>query len=445
MSPTRRVVPRPAASWPLSPRNRVWRRTAIVGVLGPMAIPRPDQLRDALYRLAAVAPGTPLLRALDPTGSYWRHVPADELDQHIGRMVRPLDAAPPDLDGVGTLVSARLADPPVGQPLRIFLGDEHVLVEMSHVLGDGSFINRVWSDLLSCARDGGVPELAAGAGPALPLARAFAATFGRHPGRLLGVVRSSRPQPTAGQPTAGQFGVGGSAAAAVQPSEDLARPAAFGAGVIDPAFVYRQAGPELLRAVRRARAQGPAAPSTAAIMFAAAWSAAAKAGLPEPAPGLWVLFDVRRYLPGPCVALGNFATGVYLEPADPGDPGAVTEAIRAVLANGRPVATMAVAAAKQLVPPAPPAPTSGTPAPTLAVSFLTRNTGFESLPWHPATDGRILAFASTPGGPSGITVTMVEVAGSMHVSISFDGAVHDRKAVAVMAELLCTDLVSLVR
>uniref|UniRef100_UPI0021BFF669 hypothetical protein n=1 Tax=Frankia tisae TaxID=2950104 RepID=UPI0021BFF669 len=251
-------------------------------------------------------------------------------------------------------------------------------------------------------------------------------------------------QPGAGQPGAGQLGVGGSAAAALQPSEDPARPAASGAGVTDPAFVYREAGPELLRAVRRARARGPAGPSTAATMFAAAWSAAAKAGLPEPAPGLWVLFDVRRYLPGPSGALGNFATGVYLEPADPGDPGAVTEAIRAVLADGRPVATMAVSAAKQLVPPAPP-PTSGTPAPTLAVSFLTRNTGFESLPWHPDANGRILALASTPGGPSGITVTMVDVAESLHVSISFDGAVYDRKAVVAMAELLCTDLMNLVR
>ncbi|SNQ49239.1 conserved hypothetical protein [Frankia canadensis] len=415
------------------PRDRVWRRTQIVGVLGPLDVPSPPRLRDALYRLAAIAPGRPPLCTLDRAGTRWRPVPGPRLAEHLDRVVRPLDPDVGGADDVLALVERGLRTPPADLPLRISVGGEHVLVEMSHLVGDGRHLDLYWSELLGRALDGGVPTLAAHAGPRLALPRAFAATFARHPGRLAAIAR------------------GAGAAAGDTPLTERGGGAGPDGGA-DPAFVARHTGPELLRAVRDARGGRDTGRSVAGILFAAAWSAVARAGLPAPAPGLWVLFDGRRFLPVPAGGVGNFVAGVYLEPADPRDPVAISTAMRAVIDSGRPVATMAAAAAKQLAPPIPlprrgrgPAAPPSRPAPTLAVNFLPRLPGFTGLPWRASPGERTLALASTPGGPGGITVTMAELDGCLHVSITFDGALFERKAVRAMAELLCADPLGLVR
>ncbi len=469
------VTVRPALSLPVRPialGDRVWRRTHVVGVIGPIEVPSPEQMRDVLFRLAAVAPGSRLLCTLEGNRSRWRRVPGPRLAEHIGRMVRTLPGPVSGPEDASDLAEHALRTLAADLPLRISLGREHAMFEMSHLVGDGQQLDPIWAELLLRAADGGVPVWAGDTGPRLALPRAVAATFGREPGRLARVVRG--PQRPSDAPSARIAAApvvagrrassipGGAAAPVIDtdptaPGEGLAPSGGlaagggavgpFDTGLADPGCVIRRSGPEVLSAVREARGHRSSGRSVAGILFAATWSAVEKAGLPTPEPGMWVLFDGRRYVPVPTRYKGNFVAGVFLEPADPGDPAVISAAMREVIDSGRPVATMAAAATKQLLPA--PRRRGGTaasaPAPTLALNYLPRLPRISELPWRGEAGERVLGLPSTAAEGGGITVTLAELAECLHVSVTYDAALFDREAVKMMADLLCTDPLGLLR
>ncbi|MCK9893713.1 hypothetical protein [Frankia sp. AgB32] len=459
------VTVRPALALPVRPialGDRVWRRTHIIGIIGPIDLPSPEQMRDVLFRLAAVAPGTRLLCTLEGNRSRWRRVPGPRLAEHIDRMVRTLPGPVSGAEDASDLVEHTLRTLAEDLPLRILLGRDHVLFEMSHLVGDGQQLDPIWAELLARAADGGVPRWAGDSGPRLALPRAIAATFGRDAGRLARVVRDPQRRAvapparagTAAPARAGERGSttpGGDITAAIDAGPTATAAGAdgvFATGLADPGCVIRRSGPDLLREVRAARGDRSAGRSVAGILFAATWSAVEKAGLPTPPPGMWVLFDGRRYVPVPTRAKGNFVAGIFLEPEDPGDPAAISAAMREVIDSGRPVATMAAAAARQLVPvPRQPSgsASAAAPAPTLALNYLPRLSRIGELPWQGEVSERVLGLAPTPAEGGGMTVTLAELAGCLHVSATFDAALFDREAVRMMADLLCTDPLGLLR
>ena len=222
-----------------------------------------------------------------PRGRAW--VGVDHLrvfgpfDGNIADRLRAAQA-PPGADAVTRF----LIDTPLnGRPLLLATDGEFVGARISHALGDGRVVNTLLPALLGAAGDGPPPVR-------LPLLRALLHHFGRHPTRLLGAVRVARPP-------AG----GGSAAW---------RP--------DVRYVSVRSGSALatIRAWRDRCAPGI---SAAAVLFAAAPAALARAGLPPKWPGAVVLVDCRRYLPDGARVAGNFSWGQYLVPDDATDPRAV--------------------------------------------------------------------------------------------------------------------------
>ena len=162
---------------------------------------------------------------------------------------------------------------------------------------------------------------------------------------------------------------------------------------------------------------------------------------------MMVQVDARRYLPDTAVVTGNFSAAQYLEPVDPCDPRAVQEALAAAIAAGRPLTTLAVrdmAALRSHGRAAVIPERAGVdPAPRLTLTHLGRLDHYAVLPWACPPPQRLLISAPTTAGAEGVTVTYAEMAGVLHLNVTYQRSTFDEATMRGCADLVCADPVGL--
>jgi hypothetical protein len=215
----------------------------------------------------------------------------------------------------------------------------------------------------------------------------------------------------------------------------------------DPQAHYARSGADLLGQVRAWRDEHLPGVSGAAILFAAAWAAFEECGLRPEHPGTIILVDARRYLPKGATVDGNFATGPYIAPARPRDARAVQEALDRSLAIGQPLGVLAGLDLRSLLSRDPLSTTADTvrvePRPHLALTHVGRLTTYAGLPWAAPATGRVMRSVPTVAGPESVTVSLGELAGVLHLNISYHRSTFEDKPVRRAAELICADPVAL--
>jgi hypothetical protein len=387
-------------------------------IIGPFDVPSADAVREALLELAHRVPQHRVFSRL--VGNRWsgRWVPIEgrALERHCEQLVSSL---PPGEDDTPRQWVDRMVKPfPYDGLLHISLGSRHFVLWFAHILGDNDF---QWFMPTVLRRAGGapLPPIDLQTTNRLPLTRAMIEHFGKHPGRVAQVLRDPRPKTPAGSELV-----------------RVAQPPTYGAET-------RPAPPQGAAAVRAWRDENCPGVSMGNVYAAAVRAAFEAAGVEFGSPGFRVLVDARRYLPAGVAASGNFTIAIYLEPDDPCSPEAVEAVVRRDLNNGRPLAAMAVSAAKNALGVAFAA--DGAPVsrlPHLTVSNLGRQRLYEELPGLEA-ERAAYAMASPPDGPSGITVFLAQIGACVTFNASFCTEVVDRSQVAAALELLAADPVSL--
>jgi hypothetical protein len=393
----------------ISARDVSWLGVDSAKVVGPLRGVTAEDVRDALLRLHAARPDHHLLGRLDRRRGRWQQLDRASFARWSHRL-----AVPVDIDDGDALLDRVLAEPLADRPGIFLVGRRHVGFLVNHGAADGRAADQHFAAVLATAT-GGRPEPASRPG-ALPLLRAAAHQFLRHPSRLAAAAQVCRAP---------------SRAAEGEPVGWQPRLAWYGA----------RSGPDLLAELRDWRDRHTPGLSLAAVLFAATYSALARhLGPPDP-PGMVVLVDARRYLPDGVTVDGNFAWGEHLHPRDPGDPRDVQPALADVIRSRRVLTMLALHNARALVrpwPAPPPRVTTGA-RPHVTLTHLGRADAYARLPWDsPEQDRRLLSVA-LPAGPQSVTVAMEELGGALHVTATYHASVFDQDAVAAALQAVTKD------
>jgi hypothetical protein len=407
-------------------RDATWAGIEFFRVLGPFPAVPVDRLRRALIALHAQRPTSRFVCRLDRRRGRWLPMSAAAFEQWVDGLIVRGD---PDMDA-DAWARALHAEVLGDRPVVLAAGGRFGGLRASHVVGDARVTEALLAEVLAAATSGRAATFPFPRPALLPLTRALAHQFGRHPGRLPAAVRIRRPPPP---PACGAVGGGAD------------RTLAYASAVSAPGALAR------VRGWRDTHAPGVA---VSAVLLSAAYAAVRRhLGEPDPA-GFVMLVDVRRYLPEGLGVEGNFAWGEHLRPAAPEDPASVAAAVTELVRSRRTLtmlglhnlrSVLARLGTSALAPPG--AARTDDPAaprrPHLTVTYLGRNHSFGSLPWAPDEPARMIGVV-TPSGPRGITVAMDEHDGALHVTASYHPGVFDARSVAAAMHELAHDAIGAV-
>lgn len=376
-------------------RDRTWARFRTARAAGPLHVPDAGTVRDRLRDLARRSPGHPLLCRLD--GHLL--VPADDLEAHLHDLVVEV---PDDVDA-DALAERLVAAPHEELPLRLVLAPRTAGMDVAHVLADGATANAWFRWLLG--DDVPPPDAPSARTPLLRAGPALA----RRPRRAVRAVRGVLP---------------------LSPPDDRPHvPADLGAVRLVSARVPTSAL-EGLRVWRDEHAPGT---STASVLMSRTAQALAE-HLPV-GPGVRVMMDGRRHLPGDRPVSGNFATGPYLD-VDATDPVALGAAVSRAASDGTPLVLLAALTARNLLTGPGRAPaTAGTPPRADVTLSHQGRLDLGGLPWRSPDDAAFVV-AGRPAGPEAVTVCFVPTPAGVHVTATAGDGVLDVRALrAAVASL----------
>ena len=390
----------------------------LIGVgLGPLDLPGPAELGDALVRIAAMGPATRVGLVLADEG-HWREVGV-RIAERTGEIFR---VAPASVgDPRDWLREHWIEDLPV----QFAIAGDRLGMLMDHRLSDASLSAMLPLALIDVASGRPVPSAFSNL-TERPLPTALSATFGARPGRWLAVADDFR-----------RYRAGGPEAATPGPRLSVPSTRQLTA-VVGPEQFAR------LRAHCRGRiALGPALALVAgAAMRAAGLAVSDRAEL---------VVDLRRYLPAGEHTLANFIAGLEIPLAGAG-VAAVHERVNQALAVGRPLATAALGAGRaRLASRLPSLPSSGRapagPAPLpparISMSSLGRLRAFEKLPWTVPPEQRWAAAHTEPGASGTLGFIAIVMDARLHLHLTWRAEEFDRTRVAAGAALIAADPVAL--
>lgn len=372
----------------------------ILMTFGPIAVPPVEAVRAAFRTLAAGGNPVRLGYRTDPSDRWEWIVPA--ISSRLCGIVR---IAPPGQDHS---LECWLADNLIGDlPVQIALGKEYVSISIDHSLFDAQVAVRLPVLLFDTAsgREASLP-----ASSRAPLVRALLATFGVRPrswSRLVRDVRHHRvrqremPLPLVTQ------------------SREQSVPLAAGSALTRHVFGSCDAG--LLRAVRSwGREQGISMAPTLTYLVSRALEAS---GIATSGEG-YILVDLRRYLPPDVSTTGNFIASLPVRLRDPrAFPADLGDDVRAGIASGRPLASIATRLVSQrLRHAAPPPADTHVPVPSharLSMSALPNLPGWEGLPWTGDASSRSIRLATDSAEPSTIGWVIATSGGRTYFSATF--------------------------
>jgi hypothetical protein len=411
-------------------RERVWLPLEYIRTVGPLRDVTAPGLKAALIGLHAADPTHHAVSRLDRARARWVTMTGPEFAAYVEDVVSEVDGAEADPDAM----TRRLhGEPRAHHPVRLLVGAGassvagagvdgcFVALKVAHAYGDADPVNRLLRELVKAAADGRAAVFPPAPSNRLLLTKALWSQFGRHPGRWKAGLQITRPP--VGEP------LGPDNSVAWHP--DLAVETARSAQTLAKMRIWRDAN-----------APGV---STAAITFAAFSNALTRLGIGTDRDGAVFLADARRYLPKGTTVDSNFCWGQYLAPVDLADPGAVHQALKAELGTGRMLTMMAlretrVALSEIQGMPAPyPALIKQNPRPELTLSNQGRHDLLADLPWAGDPQFRVNHSVPTLSGPQNMTLTTSEMAGVLHLEVTFHRSTFDAALVARAIGLVCED------
>jgi hypothetical protein len=393
-------------------------------VVGPLTGLTVDRLRVALIDLHRLYPEHPALCRVDRAARRWIPLSDAEFATRAHVAVAEPEAFAQGPSGLAEALRTEMLEMPLDDhPLRFLVRDGHFEVKVTHGIGDGRNFNIVVPALVHAATSGAAPSLPSAAATRLPLARATWRHFASDPRRVVKLLRM--PRPTMPEPGSEET---------LPWTPDLCSH-----------YVRSPEGQvSRLRAWRDQRLPGV---SISALLFAATAAAFERCGIPSEHPGMIILVDARRYLPKSSTVYGNFSTGPYVVPARQRDPRALHEALALAVEAGQPLAILgamdlhawwtrrrARTDADRV---------RAHPSPRLALTHVGQLTSYAGLPWAAEPHERTMMSVPTPGGPEGVTISLAELDGIVHLNTTFHRSTFDEDSVRRAAELICDDPLSL--
>ncbi len=404
-----------------APRDRVW-----LGVNNIQLITtaEPLDLAAMTARMQALAEAEPGLRFFTRTSGRYpdRYRDAATPGQAMAAcdgLVRPLGPAAAgqdvdqlDLDAAADAAGA-LLDADDGRPVpAVFAGHGMVGQRFPHVFGDGL------SAISHLRRLAIGPEPASTAAPfpihglPHPLTTALRERYRATPRRVLDELRADRPAPRTSAPP-----VVSTTANSVQ-------------------VLFRLVDTEAmneLKAYRKAHLPGV---STMAMVTAALRRGLAREHLIPADDGMFVVFDLRSYLPRGGHTGGNFISASYLRPADPLSAASINDELKAAQGSGRPLLGLTVGSARLAARRHTPVPASRRPATGRDVAFSHMRVS-RVLPAAilaaPGAKPAVLA-AATPGSVGSISYTLVETGAQLSVTAVFCAPFTPRDRMAAVLD-----------
>ncbi|MDN3497302.1 hypothetical protein QL996_15285 [Planococcus sp. APC 4015] len=386
----------PAESGRLHGRDLLSAGARISVELAPLIVPERATVVRAVRELIGSGAAARAGRTIH--GAHWNYDP-EFLDAQAERMVRPLPVERTGDAGLPRLREAAPAD----LPFVVFLGEDRASLCIDHRLGDG-FLSVMLTAGALAGR--GVPSVFATADDRDPLPAALSATYARRLDRIGALLRdrwSDRRPSYAG------------------PVVDA------GGGRLD--LVTGTMDSTTFRAL--ADWSKGRVPPTLAMMFAFR-AALQRSGIPVMDTGA-ILVDLRRYLPSGRSTLANFVVGhpVVVD----GGIDAAGARFQQDLHVGRPLAALTSGLITR-------GWHRGTPRTVpAAASPIVSDMGFlralEPLPW--ASDDPVVRVSVDPAARNGITALTAVLRRRLNISVSFDGSLWERDAIAAACDLLRHD------
>lgn len=364
--------------------------------LAPLIVPERETVVRAVREL--IGKGAAARAGRTFRGARWSYDP-ESLDAQAERMVRALPVGFTGDEGLPRLREAAPAD----LPFVVFLGEDRASLCIDHRLGDG-FLSVMLTAGALAGR--GAPAVFASADDRDPLPSALAATYGRHLDRVGALLRDrwNDHRPAYEGPTV----------AADRGGLDLVT------GTMDSTTFRALADWSKGRV-----------PPTLALMFALR-EALRRSGIPVMDTGA-ILVDLRRYLPSGRSTLANFVVGhpVVVD----GGIDAAGARFQQDIHVGRPLAALTSGLLtrgwRRRAPRTVPA----------AAGPIVSDMGFlralEPLPW--ASDDPVVRVSVDPAARNGITALTAVLRHRLNISMSFDGSLWPRDAVAAACDLLRHD------
>lgn len=372
----------------LTLRERAALPAEYVRTVGPLIGVTAGRVRDALIGLHAANPAHPMVSRLDRDGFRWEHLDRAEFARFAATAVTDLGHGPLNFEEM----TRRLQTEPQGHhPVRILVGGGYLTMRLAPEYAGAA--NPLLRELARAASETRAAVIPPPARTQAALPKSWWKQVGRHPSRW---NIPKQPPP-----------------ADVGPSR-LRAHTARSARVLGEMDAWRQ---------RHAPEAG-----TPAITLAAFTSALIELGLrPEPHDATFLLEQGPAYLPHAALT----------------DPRAITAALDAELASGRPLTRKMMRAGRALL--------TGTPAPAESrpgVTFVDRGRHdmLGDLPWAVEPASRINLSVPTRAAPAGITLTSSEMGGVLHLEATFhaDADAHDAGVIARALDLTCTDPAGLI-
>ncbi len=412
----------------MSIRDSDWLRYDHMRVIGPLRGVDAGSLQAALVALHHQMPDHPAVCRVDRAARRWTPLSADAYAHQAHAAVATHgDSSGPGTASRGTAeaLRAEMAATPLGEhPIRFLARDGYVAVRATHAIGDGRTFNALVPALIEAASTNSPAKLVVERPTRLPLMRSVVRFFGRDPRRVVALLTTPRP---------------------VMPEPDPATPRRPWRS--DTQSHYARSAEGQVDRLRAWRDQYMPGTSLAVLLFTAASAAFEKCGLPSEHPGMIIMIDVRRYLAKSGVVNGNFSTGPYVVPTVPGDPRSLHEALARSVDSGQPLGILAAmdlrAWRSRKHQPTEPTEVRVDPSPRLVVTHVGQLRSYAGLAWAAEPHERTMMSAPTPGGPEGITVSLAELAGVIHLNTTFHRSTFDENAVAEAARMICADPLAL--
>lgn len=404
---------------PIAGIDRLLGGSIIHQTFSPLDLPSVEALRDAFVRLADHGPETRVgFERAD--ADHWRYR-GPAIADRVGEIVREVPEGEP-----GSAQEWLLDHLAPDLPLQFAVKGDELAAVFDHVLFDAPLAAALPAVLVSMAGGAPVPALFDGVTDR-PVSTALWHTFGRHPRRVIELVRDRQDAPVASGDVL---------------REDDRVP------LVDPGGLgrrlHRNCDAAELAGVREwGAAHGLGMSPTMLLLTSAAIH---QAGIPVEPQGDLVV-DLRRYLPEGVTTGGNFITGVSVPVWSDGfEPRQLGERLDALLRSGRPLASVAIRLLRaKRRPPAQPTAADTVPRPVrarISVSNPGRLRLYEQMPWTaPPAERR--AVPGTEGiAPNAIGFISSSDAGRFRLAVSFRGDVFDPATVNAALDLIFTDPVA---
>jgi hypothetical protein len=408
--------------------DRMWLGSTVITALGPLTVPSRDDAVEAFTALAAAGPQARAgLRFAPGSTRQWVYR-AEGLAEYAQSCVTQLP--PGSDDDLDALLTRLTHEPRPARPARIFLADRHIVAMISHALGDGRLSLSLPSAVASYPATRALPDWATAPVSARPLHDALRHTFRDRASRSM-VIAQRQAQRQAAR----------TARVAARAEDEIGRPFEP-----QPVAVSEAGTAESARELRTWVRENLPGVAHFAALTSVTHQALIEHGI-ECAPGLHVLFDLRRYLPRGARTNGNFVGGLDL-PVSAGNPRQITDTVAESAKAGHPLAAVAAAVVRgSLRRGAGPAESEWVPTrprARLAMSYLGARSIDAGFPWSAGPEERMYWSRVDPAGPTGLTLLVAIVGRRVLLSASFHGSVFDAAAVRKALQASHEDPVGLI-